>query len=776
VIPKSLRRFDFLAAPLCILFVFALVYRGLLSLPMMAMMDLPAFPLHGMSALQLRDFVSSWQYQGLGRAIDFDYRELIFAALAALLRDNGEVTQKVFYLSLLPIAALSMYFMLRFLGVRSRIARVVGALVYGINPVTIGQFTGAPGQLVTIALLPLLLIGVFEVVEQRGMRLQGTLLLGVTIAIITSFNPYFPLIIAPLVLLAWVYSLALTPQKKVGLGVTLAFGMSLALSFLLTLPATLPTLSLLLSSSQQASIGTFVGDSLPTLLSQTQTCYSISTPLQLFRTVGNPCTPDSWLGYSNNLLWPQLGLILPFLSFGALLALPQESSRRRYVLLFSALGLIVILSAWSIHLEIPLSLFKRFQFLFLLRNPVKITMFLPLAYGPLIGFTVDGLQRGLSQRVASRTPGKSRRGAWLIAGVYLVGSLSLVGYNWPMLTGDLALSRAFENDHVVPPLYYIANDWMSERRQQGGFFRTLWLPFDHYTQVRLSTDSSGVSAIDEESGITNAADLKYVNFVLTALCQKQTNRLGALLAPATVKYIVVDLTSQQTGGCQVSGLEPHGAPDVFVTLLANQSDLQEIVRNQEWVVFENKMFMPRLAVFDQAVLLPNLIASDSAPDTNVLGITRMLVFADSPWLTGSSSGELAESVKAVASLEGTAPVKERSATGNSFRITQVSDTEFALSLKTEAPVFIFFGESYDPQWNAYYADGRLLQHFPAFYYGNGYYVDRTGDIQVRLLFDRQPARNLQILVSAITWVIVGVGLLMLSVWDLRNRRSGADQL
>ncbi len=771
---KSLRRFESFLAPAFILLFFAFVYRDILRAPMLAMMDLPAFPLGGMAGLQLRNFISGWQYQGLGRAVDFDYRELFLAALAALLRDNGEVTQKVYYLSLLPVASFSMYYLLGFLGVQTRIARVIGGLAYGINPIAIGQFTGAPGQLVTIALLPLLLVGALEVAEKREVRLRGVLLLAATLASITAFNPYFPLIIAPLIALVWLYGLLLAPKRETVLGVTIAFAVSLALSFILTLPATLPTLTLLTTSSQEASVGAFTGDSLPTLVSQMQLCYSGSTPHQLFRLTGNPCTPDSWLGYSNSLFWPQLGLVLPIVSFGVLLGLPVDSSRRRYGLIFSAIALFVILSAWLIHLDVPLNLFKRFQFLFLLRNPVKITMFLPLAYAPLIGFAVDGLQRGLTERLASHALAKSRRGLWMMAIACLVGTFCLVEYNWPIVTGDLGLSRAFGEDYSVPALYYKANDWMSQRRQQDGFFRTLWLPFDHTTQVRLFSDSGGVSAIDEESGITNAANLRYVNFVLTSLCEKRTNRLGELLAPASVKYVVVDLQSSQTGECQVSGLEPHGAPAVFATLVADQSDLKEIARDQDWAVFENEEFIPHLAVFDQAVLVPTLADSAWRTDTNPAD-RRLLVFADSPWLTVSPDKESIASITAIASPEVDAPRKASVAAGITLRVSQVSDTEYTLSLKTEAPVFVFFGESYHPQWNAYYADDTPLQHFPAFYYGNGYYVDRTGDIQMRLLFDRQPARNLQILISAVAWVIVGIGLLVMSARGKRIQQTGTEQ-
>lgn len=727
---------------------------------MWAMVDLTAFPIHGMSTSFLRAFLSPWQYQGLGRAVDFDYREVLLAALAFVLRDNGELTQKVFYLSLLPVAAFATYSLVRFLGVRSRVAAVGGALLYAFNSITFSQFTGAPGQLVTIALLPVMVVGIVQI-SDRSRYVRGTMLVSAAFAVITSFNPYFPLIAAPLFLLFWCYSLFRFRSLRVLAAVTGAFGLSFLLTFVLTLPSSLPTLQLLLAS-QQAAVGSFVGDSLPALVSQMRLCYNDSVPLQLFRGTGNPCTLDSALGYSELTFWTQLGLLLPLAGFTAMLVPSRDSKRDGYVAVFAALALITIACAWQIHLDNQLTLFRRFQFLFLLRNPIKISMFLPLAYAPLAAFTADGLL-GLvpsGRELARRLP--VRAGPSALAGVFLLGSLGLVGYNWPMVTGDMGLYRLFGTDWLVPPMYYRASEWLTQRREEQGFFRTLWMPYDHNTQLRLAIDPAGVTAIDEESGITSQANVGYVNGVLKALCGKETDHFGALLAPANVRYLVVDLTSKQTGDCQAAGLEPHGAPSAFLSLLDGQSDLKRVAGDQDWVVYENQSFIPHLALFDNIRVLPTLADVRSAlagsADTAKLYVSR-----DSPALTQADVDALEANTK---QTEADHPTAE-----SSLRITQLSDTRFVIDLTVQKPAYLVFGETYHPLWNAYYADGTSLMHFPAFYYANGYLVDRTGEIQLTLEYGGQDARNFEIAVSAAGWLTVGAGAFALA-WRRSARRPG----
>lgn len=142
-----LRKLDRFLPLLAIGLFFAFVYRDIWGLPMLAMVDLPAFVFHDLSKVYLQDFVSAWQYQGLGQqTTGMGYGSVFLAMLGALLGDNGEWTQKVFYLSLMPIGLISAYYLLGRIGIRSRIARLLGAFSYGVSPIAIGKLQAVPAN------------------------------------------------------------------------------------------------------------------------------------------------------------------------------------------------------------------------------------------------------------------------------------------------------------------------------------------------------------------------------------------------------------------------------------------------------------------------------------------------------------------------------------------------------------------------------------------------------------------------------------------------------
>jgi hypothetical protein len=164
------------------------------------------------------------------------------------------------------------------------------------------------------------------------------------------------------------------------------------------------------------------------------------------------------------------------------------------------------------------------------------------------------------------------------------------------------------------------------------------------------------------------------------------------------------------------------------------------------------------------VVVPTLDSFATVLQGDPPSVTRMGIFSDSPGLGDSAGGGLVHSPS---------PADTNHTAANlSYQVTQVSDTQYLVDLKTDEPVYLSLGESYHPLWNAYYPDGSRLIHFPAFYYANGYRVDRTGQVQIRLVYDGQTARNTQILISALTWAAVVIGLIISVVRGLQQKRDG----
>jgi len=82
----------------------------------------------------------------------------------------------------------------------------------------------------------------------------------------------------------------------------------------------------------------------------------------------------------------------------------------------------------------------------------------------------------------------------------------------------------------------------------------------------------------------------------------------------------------------------------------------------------------------------------------------------------------------------------------------ISPVEYDVWIETERPVYIVLGDSYDMDWNAY-ANGTKLRHFPAHHFGwaNGFYLEGTGKYHVKIFYEKQHMRNIEICVWSITW-------------------------
>ena len=732
---------------------------------MLAMVDLPAFAFHDLSTVYLQDFVSAWQYQGLGQQTSgMGYGAVFLAMLGALLGDNGEWTQKVFYLSLVPIGLISAYYLLGRLGIRSRVARLLGAFSYGVSPIAIGQFAGGPGQMATIAGLPLLILTTIRLTDDSGHRARYSLVLGLLLGIITSFNLYFPLIFAPIAAAIWMYGFVQNPLPNKSLRVALLFIFSFALTFLLDLPATLPVLSTAMNS-QEATSSAFTGRSVQGLASDMNQCYRESKPINLLRFAGNICgVPALWELPENSHLAP-FSLILPIFAFIALLLIRRDSLVKRSVLAFAGLAIFIILLVWLIHLGAASALFTRMPVLFVFRNPVKLMKFLPLTYAPLVGLVADRLQSTLYQNIHQRSTSiRSLLMIFAVLGVYAVGCLGLAVNSWTVTTGDMGLTQIFGNTFVVPPIFHQAADWLADQRNRDDSARIWWLPFDYTTQLRLwslparSISLPGGLNIVQGAVTDSVTNATYAAVVLNTLCMSKTDRLGALLAPANVKYVMLDLSSRQTELCKNGEAGSGFSGRQLLTLLANQTDLLETFRDQELVVFENKDFMPSISIFEHAMFVSSLSDWSKVLRSNAAPPRGLLVFGDSPAFATASLGRMTEMIQAQSpSIAG------REVKNSLNRVTRVGVNEYDLQINTATPVFIVLGESYHVLWNAYYHDGQRLEHFPAFYYANGFYVDRIGDLQVRIVFSGQENRNELISVSALAWAISLLSCIVLIV-------------
>ncbi len=183
--------------------------------------------------------------------------------------------------------------------------------------------------------------------------------------------------------------------------------------------------------------------------------------------------------------------------------------------------------------------------------------------------------------------------------------------NVEYMIGNIDLSR-----HVVPPVYDNVKRWMDYHRQSDEFFRIFWLPMDPATEgILLATfyDPALYYPLREDKPVVNLIDM----YLQNALRFGWTTGLGRLLAPAGVKYIVINfaavddkffnLVSHNSApylfpwGRQWSPtMYLAGNPRAYASILDREESLKVVERNEGFIIYENLNFIPFVKAYDRA--------------------------------------------------------------------------------------------------------------------------------------------------------------------------------
>lgn len=201
-----------------------------------------------------------------------------------------------------------------------------------------------------------------------------------------------------------------------------------------------------------------------------------------------------------------------------------------------------------------------------------------------------------------------------LASLAAVGALSLASLS--------LVSRSFDGRWDVP-----ARGWDRALRFQTdeladiGRFRVLWLGDDAVLPAAgwPLPDEVGAGSYTTTVGVPESRNLfagpehdtRLLADSLAAASRGDTTRLGRLLAPASVRYIVV-----------VDKLAPDPDPGIespadprFVELLSGQLDLEEVDVNGAIRVFRNASWMPYVAAIPAAIDGPGLAPAGFDPAT-----------------------------------------------------------------------------------------------------------------------------------------------------------------
>jgi len=498
----------------------------------------------------------------------------------------------------------TMYFFLSNHFPGSRLARFSASLIYGLGPATILNFADfLHWGYVTIPLVFNYILNILE--GKRGIR--NILLLGLLLSITTSFLPQIlSLILLSTLIFLLVYTLADNRGLAYFKGTSFQFILAM-LVFIVTCPYLISGGSRLLESLGFISPVEKTLTPLPVpLFTYTYSNQEIANTIRL---IGG--APSNHLPEGN-----PLGFILPIAAFCSLL-LPHTKKRYLNLLPLSLISLIIITVIYGIHLQAGWAMwllnYTPARFFFYPERPLYIVTF---AYAVVISATIEGLMQIYINsnfkhdgKILRSLPNSISKSIFSILLILLI--LSCTFTFAPVFNVEIHQERYCP----LPQIYSSVQGWLSSLKEEAGMYRVMFLPTDYFSLILGNPD-----VFEYTPGFATRYTSNYVDFVYNQLVKGSTHNLGSLLAPASVKYVILATPDPSTlwRGTKVMRAPLHptwdlsghprytsegvqGNPLEFARILDAQDDLKLIYLNEDFRVYENMAYLPEISAFSSAL-------------------------------------------------------------------------------------------------------------------------------------------------------------------------------
>ncbi|MDQ1437918.1 MAG: hypothetical protein QOK43_1547 [Acidimicrobiaceae bacterium] len=662
-----------LRVPLAVWTLLALVLvmgsRALLTGPLPTVGELSPFPNHVLDVV--RPFLSGWRTNGLGAEGPAPTAFALLGLAGTVLLGGMGLLQKLLVLGMLPAGAVGAYRLVRPLGsTRVRLAAMVVYLAIPVpyNALARGRWSG----LLLYGAAPWLLARLAEVtgLEPFSLRTEHRALaiarLGLLLALLTAFVPAVPFVT---LLLAAALVIGSLPAGGAGRAMT---------AVVTTLGATVVAIVLLFPWSLDFLLPGTQWSAVTSAGTQPGRGAALSVLLR-FQTGPLGAAPLGWA----------------FLLVAALPLVIGGGWRFTWATRLWSVALVFWAVTWAggrgwLPLEMPSP------------EVMLVPAALALAVAASLGvaaFEVDLPAYSLGWRQVASV---------VAAGAAALGGLPVLGAS---LNGHWHLPK---DDHAD------LLSWMDEHRPEGAF-RVLWvgdpeaIPMDGWRLSQgtaYATSRNGTPTVLDRWPGADPGTSGLLGDALDVARAGGTTRLGHLLGPMAVRYLVVPLAAAPGGGHRK--LPP--APDVLPALAA-QLDLKRIDTDPALVVYENAAWAPGRALLDPA--------GTEAIDA------------------GGSRGTVR------AELHGARPVLTKAERPTSF------------SGRVPESGYVLLSESASGRWHMK-AGGRTAERRRAFGWANVFGVDEAGAASIR--YRTSPVRWLAVLIEIGLWA----GLIR---WLLRLRRA-----
>ena len=603
-------------------------------------------------------FRNAWADTNLGWANPLAYGLAVAQFTFILLTGDASVGQHLFYLSLLPLSILTMYVLLRYM-VQSSATRVIIALAYGLNGITITWFSvGAYPFLSILVSFPLVFLFFLKYMREPDHRTRNLLIFTAIAALETGLMPYFVIRLAPILTVPFIIEIVRRRSRSYFISTMVGLVIAGVGYAVLTGPLLLRQLNTVIPAVSGSSSG--IGIAAARDIDET-----IQT---LHRNFNTP--------YSLEVLEYGFYLII-FLGVLSFLFRPRE--RWVWYVTFVSLAGLVLLVMYSISWGSTLFVFKWFPFLLPFQDPSKLQSIVMQASFLAVALLLDELaQRKVTFRALHlRVPHVHVLAGLLLFGGGLFGVVTEAHPPYDRESTNLArfltsgLEKGSTTTFQVPEAYANAAAWVRAAHEEEGFFRTLWLPDNRQVQRNLLP-------IYDPPSFRKPDQPLLTRLVLEPLYFNQTKHLGLVLGDYGVKYIVVidpewewfrwvrDTTGHPRYiSVAEQGFLSAGDPEIYFGAVAQQEDLRLVHEEEGFSIFENSAFQPHVSAYSTTLVTApfQLLQPGSASGGPVLDETDLLAngsFEDGldDWVTSNdpaSSYAIEQTVDGKPLLRMTAP-------------------------------------------------------------------------------------------------------------------------
>ncbi len=526
------------------------------------------------------------------------------------------------------------YFLSKHFG-GSRLACFAAALIFGLGPATVLDFSDF--LLWGFVAIPIVFNYTFNIINSER-KITDILLLGLSLSFLTAFLPQIlPLILISIIILIFINLLPVAKKLNYFLKVLVFFSLSF-LVFVLTSPYLLSgTYHLLVTIGWAPPSGIITLSSLP---SQSQpslyfATYANQAIVNTIRLIGG--APGNYLAESN---W--LGFILPILAFASILLVPK-GKKFLNLLALAIISLITITIIYGIHLHADWAMWLLYNTpISLFYYPERPLYVVTFAFCVMVCVTTERLLNfNYNYRFKN----------------YFRSTPHILGLNWQkifsILIVALLLASVFlfapvfdqnlqqERYHQLPSFYFNIQNWLNSQGNSENY-RVMFLPTDAFSTILGDPD-----VFEYTPGYVSYITQSYVDFVYNQLVNNATYNLGSLLAPASVKYIIVATPDPSTlwngtaalsppidasdlsGPLRYTDGEVQGNPVYLEQVLDKQTDLKLVYVTNDFRVYENMMFLPKISVFSSATYV---VGTEDIPSIlpqmlNFNADTDLLIFA-----------------------------------------------------------------------------------------------------------------------------------------------------